>query len=153
MFTVRSRCCFGIASSLLGVFLLVIATPHYAMAQAGSTGAISGIVTDTQGATIPGAEVQATQLNTGVVTRTVTNNAGVYTFPYLPVGNFEVRIKAPGMKEAVITGVVVDQRNISRVDHALEVGNASESVTVADQAPLLQQESTTYRCHGQPAVR
>jgi outer membrane receptor protein involved in Fe transport len=127
--------------------LLVIAPsiiPDLAMAQAGSTGAISGIVTDSQSAIVAGAEVQAQQLATGVVTRTTTNGAGVYTFPYLPIGNYEVRIKAPGMKEAVITGVIVDQRNISRVDRALEIGSASESVTVADQAPLLQQESTTY---------
>ena len=48
------------------------------------------------------------------------------------------------MKEAIVTGVVVDQASISRVDRGLEVGSVSESVKVEDTAPLLQQEGTTY---------
>jgi hypothetical protein len=48
------------------------------------------------------------------------------------------------MKETVVTGVVVDQNNISRLDHTLEVGAVGERVTVTTAAPLVQQESTTY---------
>jgi len=133
-----------VATAWLLLALAVFLAPNRVLAQAGSTGAISGIITDSQGAVVTGAEVQARHLATGVVTKTVTNSAGVYTFPYLPIGSYEVRIKAPGMKEAVVTGVLVDHNNISRVDHALELGGVSESVTVAAEAPLLQQESTTY---------
>jgi Carboxypeptidase regulatory-like domain/TonB-dependent Receptor Plug Domain len=125
------------------LLVLVSICGRYASAQS-ATGSISGIVTDSQGAVVPGAEVTATNIQTGVPVTTRTNNSGVYDIPYLKLGTYEVRIRASGMKEAVVTGVLVDQNNISRVDRALELGNVSEAVTVQASAPLLQQESTTY---------
>src|SRR5229473_807455 len=76
--TLRSIAMFAVhlRSSLLGswltLLLVIAATPNLAMAQAGSTGAISGIVTDSQSAVVAGAEVQAKQLATDVITRTTT---------------------------------------------------------------------------------
>src|SRR6266545_2375279 len=125
--------------ALFGLMLLAL-LPHRASAQAGATGAISGIITDAQGAAIVGAEIQARQLATGVISTTKTNDAGVFTFPYLQIGQYEVRMSAPGMKETVVTGVVVDQSNISRLDHTLEVGAVGERVTVTTAAPVIQQE-------------
>src|SRR3954470_18528621 len=75
------------------------------------TGTISGIVTDSQNAVLAGAEVTTTHTATGVTVKTQTNSAGVYTVPYLRIGTYEVRITAPGMKESVVTGVLVDQNN------------------------------------------
>lgn len=109
-----------------------------------ATGSISGIVTDAQGGAIVGAEVSATNTQTGVILTTKTNASGVYNIPYLKLGAYEVRIRASGMKESVVTGVLVDQNNISRVDRMLELGDLSQSVSVQAAAPLLQQESTTY---------
>ncbi|MGH9614968.1 MAG: carboxypeptidase-like regulatory domain-containing protein, partial [Bryobacteraceae bacterium] len=98
------------------------------------TGAISGIVTDTQGGALVGADVTATNTQTGIAIITKTNNSGVYTIPYLKLGTYNVDIKAPGMKEAVITGVLVDQNNISRVDRSLELGSVNEAITVQASA-------------------
>ncbi len=109
----------------------------------GTTGAISGLVTDSQGAVIPGAQVKATHLSTAVANQTTTNDAGVYTFPYLQLGQYYVQISAKGMKETVIKDVRVDEGNISRVDASLQVGTANETVQVTEQVPLLEQESTT----------
>ena len=114
-----------------------------AYAQGGTTGAISGIVTDSQGAAIPGVQVIAAHVTTGVTTRTMTNGAGVYTFPYLQLGQYEVKFNAKGMSEAVVTDVRVDEGNISRVDSKLEVGATSEIVNVTASAPLIEQESPT----------
>ncbi len=86
----------------------------------------------------------ATDTQTGVPVSTKTNDSGVYDIPYLKLGTYSVRIKAAGMKEAVETGVIVDQNNISRVDRALEIGSASETVTVEAAVPLLQQENPTF---------
>jgi hypothetical protein len=124
--------------------LAMLAMPSRALAQAGTTGAISGILTDSQGGVVPQAEVTAKSMATSVTSRTTTNAEGVYTFPYLPIGVYEIRITAPGLKTMVVTGVVVDQANISRVDRMLVLGSISESVTVEAAAPLLQQESTTF---------
>ena len=127
--------------------------PSRAVAQAGTTGAISGIITDSQGGAVPQADVTAKSMATAVTSRTTTNAEGVYTFPYMPIGVYEIRITAPGLKAMVVTGVVVDQANISRVDRMLELGSISESVTVEDTAPLLQQESTTLDAEVTPQVR
>ena len=118
--------------------------PHLTWCQTGTTGAISGIITDAQGAVISDANVQVVQTATGVISTTKTNEAGVFTFPYLQIGTYVVTISAPGMKETVVKNVLVDQNNISRVDQSLQVGSTSEQLTVTDTAPLIQQESTTY---------
>ena len=123
--------------------LLGIVLPDRALAQS-ATGSISGIVTDAQGGVVPNADVAATNTQTRVITTTKTNESGVYNLPYLRLGTYEVRITAPGLKATVVTGVVVDQANISRVDRTLELGSITESITVEAAAPLLQQESTTF---------
>jgi hypothetical protein len=129
---------------VLFILTLLVFLPDRVFSQAGSTGAISGIITDSQGAAIVGADVQAKQTATGVVSTTKSNDAGVFTFPYLQIGQYEVRITAPGMKETVVTGISVDQNNISRIDRVLQVGSVGERIFVTDEAPLVQQESTTY---------
>ena len=116
---------------------------NLAYGQGGTTGAISGIVTDSTGAAIPRAQVQATNITTGVANTTQSNDAGVYTFPYLQVGQYEVKFAAKGMKESVVTGIRVDEANISRVDGKLAVGAASETVNVTESVPLIEQETPT----------
>ena len=132
-----------LVSMLILPALLMAALSRDAAAQS-VTGSISGMVTDSQSAVLAGAEITVKNTATGVVGKTVTNGAGVYNVPYLRIGTYEVRITAPGMKEAVVTGVLVDQNNISRVDVTLELGNVNQTIQVEAAAPLLQQESTTY---------
>ncbi len=127
----------------LVVVLLAGLLTNRAFGQGGTTGAISGIVTDSAGAVIPGAQVKATHTSTSVANQTTTNEAGVYTFPYLQLGQYDVQVSAKGMKDTVIKDVKVDEGNISRVDASLQVGAANETVQVTEQAPLLEQESTT----------
>jgi outer membrane receptor protein involved in Fe transport len=129
------------SSCTLLLFLVVFVSAAFGQS---ATGSISGIITDPQGGAIAAAEVVAANTQTGVLTTTKTNEAGVYDIPYLKIGTYNVVIKATGMKEARITGVLVDQNNISRVDRVLELGDVSQSVEVEASAPLLQQESTTY---------
>jgi len=66
--------------------LAMLAMPSRAVAQAGTTGAISGIITDSQGGAVPQADVTAKSMATAVTSRTTTNAEGVYTFPYMPIG-------------------------------------------------------------------
>ena len=76
----------------LVVVLLAGLLTNRAFGQGGTTGAISGIVTDSTGAVIPGAQVQATNITTGVA-NTTTNEAGVYTFPYLQLGTIRGKVR------------------------------------------------------------
>ncbi len=129
--------------ALMAIVLAVLAFPNYARAEA-PTGSITGIVTDAQGGVVPGAAVTATNPQTGVAAKTTTNAEGVYNIPFLKPGTYEVKIVANGLKEAVITGVLVDVGNIARVDTSLQMGSTTQSITVEATAPLVQQDTTTY---------
>jgi hypothetical protein len=133
----------SLAIATLALIAFVLAFPNYARSDS-PTGSISGIVTDAQGGVIPNADVTATNIQTGVAAKTKTNEAGVYNVPYLKPGTYEVRIGASGLKEAVITGVLVDVGNIARVDVTLQMGAITQSITVQDSVPLLEQETPTY---------
>src|SRR5215471_9658235 len=83
----------GLHSRYLALALtaFVFAFPDYARGQS-ATGSITGIVTDAQSAVVPGADVTATNAQTGVAAKTRTNEVGVYNIPYLKPGTYEVRI-------------------------------------------------------------
>ena len=85
-------------------------------------GNIEGLVSDQQGAAIPGATVTATNLATGVVTTTKTDAAGNYGVPFLPPGTYKVSVEAEGFSTAVNSDVVLGAAETRRVDFALQLG-------------------------------
>ncbi|PYY12982.1 MAG: hypothetical protein DMG60_22855, partial [Acidobacteria bacterium] len=64
-------------------------------------GGIAGTVTDPSGASIPSAKVSITETSKGVSYNTVTNDSGNYTQSHLTVGNYDVRVEAPGFEAYV----------------------------------------------------
>src|ERR1700684_2884445 len=59
-------------------------------------GSISGVIKDPSGRVVPGAQVTVRQVSTGMVYKATSNDKGYYTFPVLPVGQFELDIQTPG---------------------------------------------------------
>lgn len=101
----------------------------------GSTGAIAGTVTDPNGATVVGATITAKNLRTNTGYATTSNDEGAYLIRNVPAGTYEVTAGAPGFNRAVITSVPVRSSNITQVNFRLEVGAATETVTVTASAP------------------
>src|SRR5579859_3848487 len=123
---------------LLRFFLLALTTLPLAFAQSGNA-TLDGSVTDPAGALIPGAKVTVTNLATGVARTVETTSAGLYVVTALIPGVYKVELKAPGFRSKEITGIqlVIDQQ--ARIDVQLEVGSASQEMTVTGEAaPLLQ---------------
>jgi hypothetical protein len=108
--------------------------------QAG-TGTITGTVTDPAGAVVAGAAVEVRNTDTNVPYPTVTTETGAYTVLRLPPGPYSVIVTAPGFKKLTRGGLSVDAGQVLPLDLALEVGSASESVTVTAEATLLKTES------------
>jgi hypothetical protein len=104
-------------------------------------GTITGTVTDTSGAVIANASVVARQIESGEVFNTATTLTGNYTLAQLPVGPYEIEVSVQGFKRYVRSGIVVQVAQIFRIDVSLEVGAASEAVTVVAEASLLKTES------------
>src|SRR5215472_7646978 len=72
-----------------------------------STTVLSGTVYDATGAVVVGAGVTATNDATGVALRQVTNNAGLYSFPSINVGNYTVTVEMSGFKTVRRSGIVL----------------------------------------------
>src|ERR1700757_3552136 len=125
--------------TLLLAFCVLLFTGS-ALAQ-GDRGTITGTVADPTNAVIPGAGVTATNSQTTAKYETVSTETGNYTLAQLPAGTYELTVELPGFKKYVRQGITVQVSTTLRIDVALEVGAATEEVTVNADAPLLKTES------------
>ena len=130
-------------------FLLCLATPL--LAQRADRAVISGVVTDNQGAAVPGATVTIKNEDTGVENALVTNNAGAYTSPPLVLGRYSVTVDLTGFKKMVASGILLQGGGAIRHDVALQVGNLTESVEVRSVAGI--SETRPERGTGSPRGR
>lgn len=101
-------------------------------------GSINGVVRDASGSVVPGVEILIVNKETGVETKTVTTDAGVYRAPYLPPGKYKITASLPGFKTAVADNIEVLVAQTLDVDLMLEVGEVSDTVTVTSETPLLE---------------
>jgi hypothetical protein len=113
-------------------------------AKAQSTASITGMVTDTSGAVIPGANVTLTNTATNVSQTQETSSGGDYVFPLLDVGTYAVKVEAKGFKTFSAPAIPVSAGDRARVDAAMQVGEQSTTVEVqASTAPALQTDTST----------
>ena len=131
-------------SRRLAWFLLLLSlTPDVVKAQGSSVGNITGSVTDPSGSAIPGATVAIRNINTNQTRETRTGDAGLYTVTTLPVGDYRLTATAPGFQRVEVTDIKLDVNATLRVDVAMTVGQVTETVEVAAQAPLLNTENAS----------
>ncbi|HEX8891553.1 MAG TPA: alpha-2-macroglobulin family protein, partial [Pyrinomonadaceae bacterium] len=104
----------------------------------GNGGAITGMVLDPMGAVIPNANVRATLSSTQTFYEAVTNAEGKYTLINLPSGTYEVRVKASGFRDTVVTNLLVSSSNIVTLNLTLELGAAAETVTVTSESTQVE---------------
>src|SRR6266536_4677965 len=103
--------------------------------------AITGAVTDSSGAVVPGATITATHVSTNIQTTTASNEAGVYTLAQLREGTYTVRAQLAGFKEFVARNVMLETRDTRRLDIRLEVGDVATAVEVSAGATLIETET------------
>jgi hypothetical protein len=104
------------------------------LAFAGVTASISGTVKDPSDASIVGATVTATSIETGIKTTQSTNSQGFYSFQSLPLGKYTIDVQHAGFKGYTQTGLVLDVNSALVVDVKLQVGQVNERVEVASEA-------------------
>jgi hypothetical protein len=101
-------------------------------------GIINGTITDSTGASVPGARVVATHTGTNVSQATETTTTGDFSIPALPVGTYQLRVEKQGFKSAVRSDVIVTAGSTVTINAQLEVGAVTESIQVAATLELLQ---------------
>ncbi len=99
---------------------------------------ISGVVDDATGSVVPNALVSVSNPETGFTRTSVTNENGYYLVSSLPIGTYSVAAEAKGFKKYTTTGVVLNVNAKLSVNIKLEVGNVTDSVTVAADAAQVE---------------
>ncbi|HKX26411.1 MAG TPA: carboxypeptidase regulatory-like domain-containing protein, partial [Blastocatellia bacterium] len=107
-------------------------------------GKVSGTITDAQGGAVSGAKITLTEMSSAAAFATESNSEGFYTILYLPPGRYRVRIEARGFQIKLIDNLEIRVGDQLPLDHQLNVGQASESVTVSgNSTPLLESSTAT----------
>ena len=114
----------GAGLAVVALFLALMTT---ALAQT-YTATVTGTVSDAQGAAVAGAKIIAVNQGTKLEYNAQTSDSGVYTIPFLPVGNYVITVEAGGFKKFVTNGLVVSPSETKGLDIQMEVGGASESI-------------------------
>src|SRR5258706_2792928 len=125
--------------SILSIALLAIVSSAL-FAQ--NRGTIRGTITDPSGAAVPEAVVTVKNVNTGLTQTVKTSADGVYTVPYLQVGDYTVTTYKDGFRKAETTGVRVDVASVVDVDVKLAVSGVDQSIEVPAAAPLLETQGS-----------
>ena len=123
------------------VLVRLFAAGSTAWAQTAGTGALTGTVTDVSGGTVADVEVTVSSEATGVTRKVLTGTDGIYRVPGLPPGLYRVQATGRGFKLASRLRVEVSVTETARLDIKLEIGTASESVTVESQVVQVDTES------------
>ncbi len=100
-------------------------------------GTISGVVTDSSSAPVAGAKVTVNEANTGTRVQITTDATGQYTALFLLPGDYHITAALEGFKEYLRKGIHLGAGEHPVIDPKLEIGNASESVSVTADAPLV----------------
>lgn len=125
--------------NILLTLALFLAAPAFAQ----TLGEITGHVSDSSGAAIPGATITLTNISNNASRSTISTDSGDYTFPSVPPGFYTLRTEHAGFKTATTKNLEVQVQQTVRVDISMEVGQVSESVEVSAQAALLQAENAS----------
>ncbi|HEV2425187.1 MAG TPA: carboxypeptidase regulatory-like domain-containing protein [Terriglobia bacterium] len=125
---------------LISELLLVLLAASAAFASV--TGSISGTVKDSSGAVIPGVAVKALNTQTGVSQTLTTDAEGFYAFPSLSVGRYQIEVRRTGFKDYRQMGLAVDVNTALRVDVTLQVGSATQEVTVSSATVHVETQNT-----------
>jgi len=121
---------------------LIVGFAGAALAQEQS-GGIRGVVKDASGAVLPGVTVEARNAAASTVQSAVTDDKGLYRFPALPPGAYEVTAKLQGFNPAKVSNVVIELGKQLNVDMTLAIGGVTEAVQVTGEAPLIDTKQSS----------
>src|SRR5271157_800681 len=130
------------ASGLLCLFALLL--PGLLRGQS-TNATLSGTVTDPTGAAIPNVQLTLTSVDTGTVNKAASGPEGLYSFPNLRPGIYELKASSQGFKEYVQAGIELTMNARARQDVKLEVGKAIQTVEVKANASPLNTRSEERR--------
>jgi hypothetical protein len=123
-----------LAPAALVLLLLSLSVPAFSQ---GLFSTVTGTVTDASGALIPGVTIKATAVDTGVISTSVTNEAGAYNFADLLPGKYTISASLPGFQTKNLTDVQLSQNTTYRYNFELAVSGVNTQVEVSISAGMI----------------
>lgn len=108
-----------------------------------TTGTLTGLVTDPQGAIVSGATVTLINSATRVELKSTSNDSGEFVFPQVPPGKYSLSVEATNFKKALATDLTVEVGITSRTTVVLEVGSVTEQVTITATQDIVNSSTPT----------
>src|SRR6202453_2517649 len=121
----------------LTLFLVALLTVSNVAAQQ-ITGSIRGTVSDPSGAVVQAAAVTAKQIETGLTRLAVTDKQGEYVLVELPIGHYELEVRAKGFQTYLQEGITLEVNESATVGIQLKLGSETQQVEVRADASLVQ---------------
>jgi len=125
----------------MAVLLFLVATLAHNLYGQTWNSHLEGIVLDPSGAAVPEAALELRNPATGQVRQTQTDANGFYSFPFLPVGNYELEIAKTGFVSKVVRGLALRVGETARVDIRLEIAHQRVEIQVDTRPPLVEAAS------------
>jgi len=129
----------SLATIVFMVFMILLVASARAQQ---TTGGITGVVTDSQGGILPGANLEAVGDETGLKRSQVSGNNGYYAFANLPAGHYTLTVTHEGFEKQVLPSIAVEAGRTATLNMTLTIGAVTQSVTV-NAVPLLNAVDTT----------
>src|SRR5579862_7874348 len=124
--------------------LLLLSFASSVLAQGGATGAIGGVVQDSSGAVVAGAQVSIRNEATGEILRqTTTDTSGAFTAPLLPVGTYSVEVQTKGFPATKFPGITVRITETTRMTAVMKVSVVKEVVEVQSEVEQVNTSDAT----------
>lgn len=121
---------------LISTLMILAFSGTLALGQ-GTSASLTGQITDATGAAVTGATVTAKNTDTNLAQTSTSNAVGVYTIAPLPPGNYALTVEAKGFKRYLQQGIVLGVDISATQDVSLKTGSAQETVTVTEEAELI----------------
>jgi hypothetical protein len=131
------------AMKLTGLLFVAVWLAFTTPSSGQTFGQITGLVTDPSGAVVVGAPVTVTNPQTGFTRAETTNASGIYTFPNLLPGLYNVKVESQGFQAEIRSGVELQVEQTARLDFQLQVGTVALTLDITTGAPLLNTEDAT----------
>lgn len=138
--SLRFRCCARALALVVSVVAIGLCSQPL-LAQIDISASLAGTVADQNGAVVPGAALVARNVETGVTSRTVSNGAGLYQFASLAAGNYTIICTMQGFKTFTANDVVLHAGGSATLPIALQIGGATETVTVSGSSAMVDTET------------
>ncbi len=127
-------------SNVFWLLILLVCLPGAVYSQS-TFATITGTVVDSSGAVVPNAKVAVTNLSTNVQSTAQSNASGIYTVSQLNPGTYSLLVQATGFKEYLVSDIILNARDVRRIDATLALGKVTTQVTVTGGATLINTEN------------